>query len=152
MAKYSQTTPPNNSTALRKIGKREAAVLASASLNMHNFLYDFSVDGGAVGTISFKNLLPKNAVVVRLYSDVQTVVTSGGSATIKIVAGSTDLTTAQAFSTEYDDLGPHLLTLASSAVAIKPSSSASSELKLVIGTAALTAGKVRISIEYFISP
>jgi hypothetical protein len=125
-----------------KTGKREAAVL-EFSKQVATVLYDFSVDGGAVGTVSFGLKLPANAVVVNVHSDEQTNITSGGAATLKLVAGSTDLLGATAIAS-FASVKSHNPT-----DPIKLSSA--SELKMEIGTAALTAGKLRWAVEYYIS-
>ena len=134
-----------------KIGKlvtglpnsREEKVLESAARS-DSCLYDFSLDAGAVGDVDFGRSLPAGAIVTKIYSDEQTALTSGGSATVTLKAGSTALTDALAFDSGFT--GRDELALASSAEAIKIS--AASELKISIGTAALTAGKVRFFIQY----
>jgi hypothetical protein len=128
-----------------KVNSREAGVLEFTK-QVATLLYDFSVDGGAIGTLSFKTSLPAKAVVTGVFADELTDITSGGSATVKVVAGSTDLTTATAIASFG---GATALTLAASATAIKLASGG--ELKLTIATAALTAGKLLVAVEYFIS-
>jgi hypothetical protein len=81
-----------------------------------------------------------------VYSDELTAVT--GATLIKLQAGSTDLTTNHDFTTSS---GVNAQTLASSATAIKPSATATSELKMVITTNAATAGKIRWAVEYYVS-
>lgn len=130
------------------INKREARVLEyGASQIEQELLYDFDEDGGATGDVEFGVNLPAGAIVTSVYADEQTTLTSGGSATLQLVAGSTDLTDAEAFDTGFT--GADELALASSATAIKLS--AVSALKLTIGTAALTAGKVRFCVQYYVS-
>lgn len=136
-----------------RTNKREAAVLEFSS-QMQSALYDFSVDGGAVGTISFGVQLPANAVITKITADVQTAATSGGSATFQIQAGSTNLTAATAFDSATAGInaaGVLDIPLSVSAPfdAIKLSSAG--ELKMAIATAALTAGKVRWLVEFKIS-
>ena len=127
--------------------KREQAVLDEGGIRCDSFVYDFDQDGGAVGTISFRRLLPAGAVVTRVFSDEITTLTSGGSATLQVQAGSTDLTDAIAFDTGF--AGTENQALASSAEAIKISSE--SELRMSIATAAVTAGKVRFYVEYLVA-
>lgn len=136
-----------------KANKREAAVLEFSSQIM-SALYDFSLDGGAVGTYSFGISLPANAVVKAIYADVQTAATSGGSATYQLKAGSSDLTADIAFDSAtagIDDAGVLSLPLNVSSPFDCLKLSSASELKLSIETAALTAGKVRFAVEYYIS-
>lgn len=132
--------------AVGRASARDEAVLNEGGLRCESVLYDFSEDAGAVGTISFGRYLPAGAVVVRVFSDEQTAFTSAGSATCQLKAGSTNLTDALAFDTGF--AGVESQALASSATAIKLS--ASSELKMAIGTAALTAGKTRWFVEYLL--
>lgn len=126
--------------------RRDEAVLDAAGVRCESALYDFSSDGGAAGDISFGRNLPAGAIVVSIYSDEQTAFTSGGSATIQLKAGSTNLTDALAFDTAFT--GRDSQALASSAEAIKVSSE--SELKITIAAAALTAGKCRFFVQYLL--
>lgn len=127
--------------------RRDQAVLDEGGNRSDSVLYDFSNDGGTAGDISFGRILPSGAIITNVYSDELTALTSGGSATVQLKAGSTDLTDALAFDTGFT--GTENQALASSATAIKLS--ADSELKITIATAALTAGKVRFFVEYKIS-
>lgn len=127
----------------QRVNKREAAVLEFAK-QVATCLYDFSVDGGAVGTISFGTQLPANAVVTNIYTDEQTAVTGADAITLK--AGSTALSAVIDFT---GDSGANSRALASSATAIKLA--ANSELNIAIATNAATAGKVRFCVEYYIS-
>lgn len=136
-----------------RTNKREAAVLEFAT-QMQSVLYDFSSDGGAVGTVSFKVQLPANCAVTRLLLDVQTAATSGGAATYQIQAGATNLTAAIAFDSATAGINAvgvldAPLNVSAPFDAIKLSSA--SELKLAIAGAALTAGKVRILCEFMAS-
>ncbi len=136
-----------------RTNQREAAVLEFAS-QLQTVLYDFSFDAGAVGTISFGAALPPNAVVTKLSADVQTAATSGGSATYQVLAGATALTAATAFDSATAGINAAgvldiPLNVSSPFDAIKLT--VSSELKLTIGTAALTAGKVRFLVHFVIS-
>lgn len=109
--------------------------------------YDFAVSGGAQSTITIQsNAIPANAVITNVYADELTNVTSGGSATVAVVVGSTTITTAQAIA---GFTGAIAMTLASSATAVKVA--AGGDLKVLIATEALTAGKVRFFVEYMVS-
>lgn len=131
--------------AVKKISPREEAVLDKGGLRMASVLYDFSVDAGAVGTLTFGRVLPAGAIVTKIVADELTNVTSGGSATLQLKAGSTNLTGAVAIA---DFAGLTAPALAGSAAAIKLA--AASELSLAIATAAVTAGKVRFLVEYLL--
>lgn len=128
------------------LSTRDQSVLDGGGIRTDSVLFDFSVDGGAVGDVEFARKLPEGAVITAIFSDEQTALTSGGSATVQLKAGSTDLTDALAFDTDFDGLDSQAL--ASSAEAIKLS--ADSELKISIATAALTAGKVRFFVQYML--
>lgn len=124
--------------------KREAAILAKLAKQVAVCTYDYSLDGGAVGDISFRTQLPANAVVTAIYTDEVTAVTAATSITLK--AGSTSLTAALDFTASS---GVNSRALAGSATAIKLSSA--SELKITIASVAATAGKVRFAVEFYIS-
>lgn len=104
-------------------------------------LFDFSVSGGAVSSIGLGVTLPANAIITGLMTDSLTAFTSGGAATVAIEAGSTVLKAA----TAYNDASYAGVDV-QSVTAVKLS--AASELELVIAGAALTAGKMRIFVDY----
>jgi len=108
--------------------------------------YDFAVDGGAASVITpaITESIPNGAVVTNLYAVEQTAFTSAGAATVQLKCGSIALTGALAFDTGFT--GANSLALASSATAIDLT--ANGALTLTVATAALTAGKVDIYVEY----
>lgn len=132
--------------AVGMISKRDEAVLNNGGVRSESVLFNFANDGGAVSTLSFKRYLPAGAIVTEIIADEMTALTSAGSATVQLKAGSTNLTGALAFDTGF--AGTALLALASSATAIKIS--ARSELTMTIATAALTAGKLRFFVRYLL--
>lgn len=103
--------------------------------------YDYSVSGGAQSTITLDGWLPANCMVTNVYCREVTNIT-GASATLKLVCGSVDLTGAE--------LGTDIVTaeqaLASSATAIYISTAG--QLKVTIGSAAVTAGKLEYFVEW----
>lgn len=109
-------------------------------------VYDFDADGGAAGDITLGENIPAGSIIRAVVANEITGLTSGGSATLTLKAGSTALTGATAFG---DVPAPGEIALASSATAIAVS--AESELTLTIGTAALTAGKVAFYVEYYLA-
>ena len=124
--------------------------------NVIKGVYDFAVDGGAVGQINLKddkgNLisLPVGAIVTKAYIDVITTLTSGGSATIAVGAqASGDLLAATAVASWAAGL------LAADAVGtvatMKKIATSDKPLRLDIAVAALTAGKAKVFIEYVLS-
>lgn len=126
-----------------RVNGREAAVL-EFSKQAACVTYDFSVDGGAVGTYLFGTNLPANAIVTSVKSEELTAVTGADSITLK--AGSTALTGAIDFT---GDAGIQNRALAGSAAGIKVTSS--SELQIAIATNAATAGKIRFMVEFYVS-
>lgn len=116
--------------------------LTTSNKSVVKATYDFAVSGGAVSDISLDSWVPPGAIITNIYSREVTSVTSDGSATVTLSAGSTALTGATAVAS----VATGSIALASSATAIVIS--ASSRLKITIGTAALTAGKVEYFIEY----
>lgn len=129
----------------RRMNARETAVLGRFAKQVTTAVWDFSVDGGAVGTISFAPApLPAGAVVTNVYTDEQTAVTGATSVTLN--AGSTALTGAVDFT---GDSGVNSRALASSATAIKLA--ADSDLTITIATNPATAGKVRFCVEWYLS-
>lgn len=119
-------------------------------------IYDFSKVGGAAGTaINLRSdtansiKLPKGAIISDCILDFVTATASGGSATISIGTGqsTTDLVSALAVAS-----GTGLVActpVGSAATAIKMT--ADRTPTITIGTAALTAGKIYVMIEYWLS-
>lgn len=130
--------------AVNRGSSRDEAVLNEGGVRSFSVQYKFSADGGTVGTKSFGRKLPAGAIVTNVYSDEIAVLTSGGSATLQLKVGSTNLTGALAFDTGFANAQSQAL--ASSATAIKVA--AESELNLAVAGAALTAGTVRFYVEF----
>jgi hypothetical protein len=135
-------------------------MLASQKEHLFEYEYDFSVDGGAVSSIALRPL-PSNAklaegdVVVGFYAKVETAFTSGGSATVTLGnTADTDGYSVDFFSAASANaiLTPGVLDGAllwdSTADALKgyyvTSASNTQNLSITVGTAALTAGKLRV--------
>lgn len=106
--------------------------------------YDFAVDGGAVGALDLFTA-NKDIVIKSFHAYVKTAGTSGGSATVSI--GVTGATTAFV-----DATAGAVANLTANAVlgsAIAPRRlAAGSKVLMTIGTAALTAGKIEVVLEY----
>ena len=118
-------------------GRREEFILRSAR-RMDQFTYDFSVDG-ATDFLSGR-FLPVDAIVKSITVDVQTAVTGATDAVLKCgsqsLTASTDLTSLSGIATIAltDTDGIKITSL--------------SELQIDF-TAAPTAGKIRVFVEYF---
>lgn len=98
-------------------------------------LYDFAVDGGAVGTINLGLMVPANVIVYDGFVLAQTAPTSGGLATVALRLNSGADTLG---ATAIGDLTLNSVTR----ITLTPRTTAETELKAVIATAALTAGKL----------
>lgn len=115
-------------------------------------IYDFSVHGGAIGTINLlpgDDLIPDNAIITNVIIDVVTAPTSLGSATVAFGSASAGdilgTTAIAALPIGLDDGVPD--NTATNAVKL----SADTNLSIVIGTAALTAGYIVVFAEFVIS-
>ncbi|MDG4796208.1 hypothetical protein [Micromonospora sp. WMMD1082] len=119
--------------------------------------YEFARDGGAVGTITLRaapgdaagNELPAGAVILGGYVEVDTVVTSGGAATVAVnsqAAG--DLVAAAAVSgAPWSTIGrKSVVPVFTGVTTVK--TTATRRLAITIATAALTAGKFRVVVFY----
>jgi hypothetical protein len=104
--------------------------------------YDYSVHGGATGNaLGLGVYIPAGAIVTRVIGSAVTSLDSGGSATVAINIGSTEVNAATAFDhADYTAVDVHYST--------PVKLSATSEVNLDIATAALTAGVYDIYVEY----
>ena len=110
------------------------------------FTWDFDVDGGAAGTYTLGTVDHK--MLLRAgYIHVETACTSGGSATVQVGFTTADAdailnTTSGAVANLTDDV------VDTESAATNLVVAAGDTLDLVIGTAALTAGKINVFVEY----
>lgn len=127
----------------RRYGKRERKLIKDLSgpARIVTALYDFSVDGGAVGAVDLDVTIPAGAIVTRVWTDELTNVTSGGAAEVAIEVGAQVIVAAAVAS---GLSGAQAQTVASGPVKI----TTAANLELVISVAALTAGKVRVFCEF----
>jgi len=129
-------------------GKQLASMVGSwlkgEIIKQKKFEYSFADDTGAIGDITFGQLIPQNSVITRIETNETTALTSGGSATITIKAGSTSLTDAIAFDSGFTGYDNQALTGAATGIVITTNSA----LTWTIATAALTAGVVEVIVEY----
>lgn len=119
--------------------------------------YDFAVDGGAVSTITLRgpsgsslaNEIPSGAVIEGGYVEVDTALTSGGSATVAVtVEAANDIVNAAAYSgAPWSSTGrKSVIPAFTGATTVK--TTAVRSVAIVVGTAALTAGKFRVVLYY----
>jgi hypothetical protein len=119
--------------------------------------YDFAVDGGAVSTITLRsaasgslgNEIPAGSVITGGYIEVDTIVTSGGAATVAVngeAAG--DLLVAAAVAgAPWSTTGrKSIIPVGSGATTVK--TTAKRSLTVTVADAALTAGKFRVVVLY----
>ncbi len=105
-------------------------------------IYDFSIHGGAVGTLQLPLVVPDNAIITECIVDVLTDPASGGAATIALgLNTTTDLLAATAIASVTG-----IVVAKAQAAAFKLT--AERNLQLTIATAALTAGKLAVHLKW----
>lgn len=115
--------------------------------------YDFAVDGGAVGTIGLigSAVIPAGAIIICGFIDVLTTLTSGGAATIAVqVESAGDIVAATGVASWTAGLKNVLPAMTSGSItaATAVKTTAARDISVVIGAAALTAGKFRVVLHY----
>jgi len=110
--------------------------------------FDLSEHGGAVGSIPIELELPAGAIIHRGFVDVVTAPTSGGSATIAlnfIGSGTQAILSATAIASVTG-----VLALTANTTPVKVvSTTGKAKLNVTVATAALTAGKFNVYLQYF---
>jgi len=108
-------------------------------------VYDFSIDGGAVSTITpaQTSIIPDNAVITEVCIETLTAPT-GNSHTLVVNAGGVAITAATS-------LAERSVTVPYTTVLPKKATSASA-ITVTIAVGAATAGKNVITVGYFMSP
>ncbi|MCP3805379.1 hypothetical protein NLX83_39545 [Allokutzneria sp. A3M-2-11 16] len=112
-------------------------------------LYEFAIDGGAVGDIALRgDTLPSGAVIVDSLIVVDTALTSGGAATVAIKAeGAADINAADAISgAPWSTTGAKRGDLTATSAPVR--TTAARTITATVGTAALTAGKFSVVAYY----
>lgn len=110
--------------------------------------YDYAKHGGAVGDIALTPKLPIGAIVTSGMIHVPTAVTSDGSATVALKLKTSEdvlAATAKASLTLNALLDPVPVHTAATAVR----TTALTGLTVTVAVAALTAGKIRVHLEYY---
>jgi len=123
------------------ISKRDAAVL-SLSKQVQVVEWDFSVSGGAVGSVNLGGRLPAGAIVTDVWTEELTAVTGNADADLRT---SVDLVTAMDLTA---DAGIQKRALSGAAAGIKLP--VASDLYLDLNTAPATAGRVKFYVEYMV--
>jgi hypothetical protein len=146
--KYEPAAPANWATAPDSVSEALDAIAAAypvgsagevGAAKTVSALYDFSVNGGAVGARDLGVAIPDNAVILEVVSDILTQVAGGGTATLEVgaVALSPDL------------VGDSVGVYSHSGLPLKITTPGNLELQ--VATGAVTAGKVRFFVRYVIS-
>lgn len=117
--------------------------------------YDFAVDGGAVSDIDLTKsaVIPANAVIVGGFIEVDTALTSGGSATVALkVEGAGDILAAAAFGgAPWSTTGrKSVIPVFTGATTVK--TSAARKVQATVAAAALTAGSFDVVLFYVPMP
>ena len=116
-------------------------------MNFASAVYDSQVDGVSTGVIllSQTTIIPDNAIIVQMAIETLIAPTSGGSATIMIQAGGVDLTSTLG-------LGTYVTATPLRTTSLRKKKALSSNpIRINVGTADLTAGKLNIILGYFMS-
>lgn len=123
--------------------------LIEASRRTATAHYDFAVDGGAVGDIALRGQkIPQGAIITDVLIDVDTVLTSGGAATVALKAESAaDLNAADAISgAPWSSTGAKRGDLTATTAPVK--TTAERTVTATVAAAALTAGKFSVIVSY----
>lgn len=113
-------------------------------------LYDFATDGGAVSTITLRgDTIPSGAIVTDVFMQVNTALTSGGSATVAVgIETTSDVQSAAAYSgAPWSTTGAKRTTFVSTTAPI--TTTAARSITATVATAALTAGKFTVVVAYY---
>lgn len=118
-------------------------VLSGGVVKVARAVYDFSVHGGAVGTISLVKNIPAHATIIGIRTVERTALAgTDTSERVQFKAGTTALTAALAV-TAFTGVDVHALsTVDGIKVAVE------SDLKFVVSIEAITAGKLDIFVQY----
>lgn len=110
--------------------------------------YDFAVDGGAVGTIGLRGdgNIPAGSVITGGYIDVATGVASATGTVALGAEAAGDLLAAVSPTAALTAGRKSVIPVGTGATTVK--TTAARSLSMVIGTAALTAGKFRLVVTY----
>jgi len=116
-------------------------------------VYDFAVDGGAVSTITpvINMKIPSKAIILGGIIDIITTLTSGGSATIAVGTSAGSSTTSLKAALAVASWTAGLLAIVpvfTAATMVKLT--AEGQITVTVATAALTAGKFGVQVQYLL--
>lgn len=115
--------------------------LLAGGVELHTIEYDFAKDGGAAAALDLMQVKEK-CVLVDAWVEILTAFTSGGSATL--IVGKTGDTDAIVPSTAVASLTANQVL--TDAAAVKKFMAADDKILMTIGTAAMTAGRMRVCV------
>lgn len=123
------------------------------TLKIARAIYDFSVDGGAVSTITPKKTvsLPDNAVIIGGTVNSTVAVTSAGAATVAVGTSAGSSATSILAATAKASLSLDALLNVVPVFATPVKLTAKGDVTFTIGTAALTAGVIEVTLLYFVA-
>ena len=108
--------------------------------------YDFDIDGGGVGVITPASNFNLPIGAIGTWTDIKTTLASGGSATIAIATAGVAVKAATAF-----DDNAYVGRDTQTARTAIGTTAAAGAVTFTVATAALTAGKVDIYVEYILA-
>lgn len=129
------------------------SVGATLVLEVAHAVYDFSVDGGALGAITpaLNALIPANAIIIGSTINPTTAVTSLGSATVAVGTTAGSSATSLLTATAKASLSIDALVNGAATFAAPVKMSAAGQIQITVGTAALTAGVIEIFVFYVVA-
>ncbi len=142
--KFNPVTPPTS-------GEVAPGTDGNGHLRIARATYDFAISGGAVGNIALDVTIPSGAIVTGGKVQVITPLTSGGAGTAAIqVQSAGDVVAAAVVSgAPWSTAGvKDVVPVETAATSIL--TTASRTVTLVVGTAALTAGKFVVWLRYYL--
>ena len=150
-AKFDEIETQENASSLDNPANKPGTAETKNKVQVLRLVYDFAVSGGDTGDIDLVGLdndedayLPENAFVVGADMVVATQCTSGGSATIALGVNSDgDVISAEAVASF----------TANAIISLDAKVKATADIKphITIATAALTAGKIHVYIQYVLA-
>ncbi len=127
-------------------------VIGAGSVQYAVGLYDFAVDGGAIGAITLRgDKIPSGAIEVDALFEVDTVLASAGAATVSLDTEAVADVNADVVitGTPWSTTGPKRAdVLTATAAPVK--TTAERSLAITVTTAALTAGKFKVYVAYVV--
>lgn len=134
----------------------KAAVLGNSGVQVMEYVYDFSVQGGSLGfkdlTTKLNNALPAGASILRVSYYVQTAMASGnGSGSATLAVGDSGSGGRYKAAAAYDNAvwaDENLVSLSAAAIPNQVDAANEGLIGVTIGVSPLTAGKISFLIEY----